>query len=45
MVIDDNGKKLLSYGHTLSVNNEVEQFGPPKSVKRNKVIFIVGIFF
>lgn len=43
MVIDDNGKKLLSYGHTLSVNNEVEQFGPPKSVKRNKVIFIVGM--
>ena len=43
MVIDDNGKKLLSYGHTLSVNNEVEQFGPPKSVKRNKILFIVGM--
>lgn len=43
MVIGDNDKKLLRYGHTLSINNEVEQFGPPKFVKRNKILFIIGI--
>lgn len=43
MDIGDNGRKLLRYGHTLFVNNEVEQFGPPKFIIRNTILFIVGL--
>lgn len=43
MGIGDNGRKLLRYGHTLSVNNEIEQFGSPKFIIRNTILFIVGI--
>ena len=43
MVISNNGKKLLRYGHTLSINREVEQFGPPKFLQRNKILFAIGV--
>ena len=43
MVISKNNKKLLRYGQTLSINNEVEQFGPPKLVSRNKILFVIGV--
>ena len=43
MVISEDGKKLLRYGHTLSIHDEVEQFGPPKSVGQNKILLGVGI--
>ena len=42
MVISNDNKKLLRYGQTLSINNEVEQFGPPKLVSRNKILFVIG---
>lgn len=42
MVISNDNKKLLRYGQTLSINNEVEQFGPPKQVSRNKILFVIG---
>ena len=35
-------KILLRCGNTLSINREVEQFGAPKMVVRNKVLFFVG---
>ena len=43
MVISNDNKKLLRYGQTLSINNEVEQFGPPKLVSRNKILFVIGV--
>lgn len=43
MVISNDNKKLLRYGLTLSINNEVEQFGPPKLVSRNKILFVIGV--
>lgn len=43
MVISEDGKKLLRYGHTLSINDEVEQFGAPKSVRQNIILLVVGI--
>ena len=42
MVISNDNKKLLRYGQTLSINNEVEQFGPPKLVSRNKILLVIG---
>ena len=42
MVISNDNKKLLRYDQTLSINNEVEQFGPPKLVSRNKILLVIG---
>ena len=42
MVISNDNKKLLRYGQTLSINNEVEQFGPPKLVSRNKILLVIS---
>lgn len=41
-MVEDN-KKLLRYGNTLSINHEVEKFGPPKFLNRNKVLFFIGV--
>ena len=41
-MVEDN-KKLLRYGNTLSINHEVETFGPPKFLNRNKVLFFIGV--
>ncbi len=43
MVISNDNKKLLRYGQTLSINNEVEQFGPPKLVSRNKILLVISV--
>ena len=42
MDISGNFKILLRCGNTLSINQEVEQFGAPKIVVRNKILFFVG---
>lgn len=39
--LDDN--KLLRYGYSLSIGREVEQFGPPKFLKRNFLLFFTGL--
>ncbi|SCC03544.1 IgaA/UmoB family intracellular growth attenuator [Gilliamella intestini] len=41
VTVDD--RKLIRYENTLSINQEIEQFGPPKFVKRNLILFITGI--
>ncbi len=42
MDISGNFKILLRCGNTLSINQEVEQFGAPKIVVRNKILCFVG---
>lgn len=39
--VDDN--KLLRYGYTLSIGREIEQFGSPKFLKRNFLLFLTGL--
>lgn len=42
MEMVEESKKLLRYGHTLSINREVEEFGPPKIVERNILLVIIA---
>lgn len=41
VTVDD--KNLICYQNMLSINNEIERFGPPKFVKCNLILFITGI--
>ncbi|MWP46715.1 IgaA/UmoB family intracellular growth attenuator [Gilliamella sp. Pas-s27] len=41
VTVDD--KNLIRYENTLSINHEIEQFGPQKFVKRNLILFITGV--
>jgi hypothetical protein len=38
-----NGPRLLRYGYNLSIDREVGEFGPPKIISRNLVLFFTGI--
>ncbi|OCG15341.1 IgaA/UmoB family intracellular growth attenuator [Gilliamella sp. WF3-4] len=37
-----NSKKLLRYGNLLSISREIEEFGPPKFIMRNLILFVTA---
>jgi len=43
MDIRGNLKTLLRCGNILSIHREIQQFGPPKFVFRNNVLFFIGL--
>ena len=43
--VDVESKKIVRYGYDMSVNKEVEQFGPPKFWGRNLWLFLAGMFY
>lgn len=45
MDITEEGNNLIQYSHSLSINREIELFGPPKFIKYNVILLIIGIIF
>ncbi|NUF27241.1 IgaA/UmoB family intracellular growth attenuator [Gilliamella sp. ESL0254] len=43
MDIVANSKKLLRYGNSLSISREIEEFGPPKFIMRNLILFVTAL--
>lgn len=43
MDIRGNLKTLLRCGNILSIHREIQQFGPPKFIFRNNVLFFIGL--
>ncbi|MWN89810.1 hypothetical protein GQ597_03675 [Gilliamella sp. Pra-s65] len=37
-----NKEKLLRYGNLLSISREIEEFGPPKFIMRNLILFVTA---